>query len=85
MTSMNLETLREQHTNDQLDALALGADDIADSGERELQRRDPWQRSELCRWLGAESLDGIGRLRRSVDASGYAAPVSPDAAFCAWS
>lgn len=66
---MNLEILREQHNNDQLDALAVGADDMAGSGERELRRLESWQRSELSSWLGADSLDGIDRLRRSVDAS----------------
>ena len=71
MTHMNLEILRKQHTDDQLDALALGADAMAGSGQRELQRLESWQRSELCSWLGADSLDAIGRLRRerSVDAS----------------
>lgn len=66
---MNLEILREQHDNDHLDAMALGADDMVGSGERELRRLESWQRSELSSWLGADSLDEIGRLRRSVDAS----------------
>lgn len=66
---MNLEILREQHSHDELDALALGADDMAGSGERELRRLESWQRSELSSWLGADSLDGICRLRRSIDAS----------------
>ena len=66
---MNLGILREQHTNDQLCGLALGADDMACSGESELRRLESWQRTELSRWLGADSLDEISRLQRSVRAS----------------
>lgn len=49
--------------------MALGADDMVGSGERELRRLESWQRSELSSWLGADSLDETGRLRRSVDAT----------------
>ena len=69
MRPMNLQILREQHTNYQLDELALGADDMARSGQSELRRLESWQRSELSSWLGADCLDEIGRLQRSVDAS----------------
>jgi hypothetical protein len=69
MTSMNLAILREQHDNDHLDAMALGADDMVASGETELRRMESWQQSELGSWLGADSSDDIDRLRRSVDAS----------------
>ncbi len=67
--AMNIETLREQHTNDELARMWLGADDMTGSGEQELARLERWQRSPLARWLGADSVDQIDRLRRSVDAS----------------
>lgn len=36
---------------------------------RELRRLESWQRSELSRWLGADSSNEISRLQRSVHAS----------------
>lgn len=66
---MNIEILREQHTNDELARMWLGADDLTGSGEQELARLARWQRSPLARWLGADSFDEIDQLRRSVNAS----------------
>lgn len=66
---MNVEILREQHTDGQLARIARGAEEVARSGEKEIRRLECWQESPLSRWLGADSTDEIDRYRRSVDAS----------------
>jgi hypothetical protein len=47
------------------------------SGQRELQRLESWQRSGLCSWLGADSLDAARRrhgCRRPRRVKGHGRP-----------
>ena len=66
---MDLQMLREQHTDDDLARMAVSAERMAQSGEREVRRLEQWQQCPLSTSMGSEPGDEIARYRRSAEAS----------------